>query len=114
MKIVLNRKFTKRGKAYVEATLDGKWIRWGAHLSHAITGVRTRNMEDGICFISEKPLEFNVIKGPLSKKFVIPPLNFGQSTNEFEAAFQQRIAIFKEIKKWLEIPFCNDSVTIEI
>ncbi|GAN34370.1 MAG: hypothetical protein DYG83_04365 [Candidatus Brocadia sp. AMX2] len=114
MKIILNRKITRRGKAYVEATLDGKRIRWGARLSQAITGLRTWNMEEGICFFSEKPLAFEVRKGPLSKKFIIPPLNFEQSTNEFEAAFQGRIAIFKEVKKWIETPFCNDSVTIEI
>ncbi|MBI2471248.1 MAG: hypothetical protein HYV59_08420 [Planctomycetes bacterium] len=113
MKIVLNRKFTKRGMAYVEATLDGRPIRWGACLSYAVTGLKTQP-KDGICFISEKHIEATVKKGPFHKKFIIPPLNFGQSLKEFEESFYQRVAIYKEVKKWLEIPFCNDSVTIEI
>jgi len=113
MKIVLKRKFTRRGKAYVNATLDGTPFRWGVYLSYAITGLKTQP-KDGICLISEKPLEAIIKKGPFSKKLIIPPLNFAQSSKEFEEAFCQRIAIYKDVKKWLEIPLRNDSITIEI
>lgn len=114
MKIILNRKYSWSGKAYIEATLDGRPIRWGACLSYAVTGVKSKLQKEGICVISEQPLSCTARKGPFSKEFTIPPLHFGQSVKEFDEAFRQRIAIFKEMKKWLEVPLCNDSITIEI
>ncbi|HHT9144406.1 MAG TPA: hypothetical protein ACFYD4_01820 [Candidatus Wunengus sp. YC61] len=102
MKIEIVRKISKNGKCSLNGYVDGRWFRWGACLSYAITGIKSKISRDGICTLSDKPLSCKIIRGAMVREFVLPILSLNQPVKEFEAAFHQRIEIYKDMKTWSE------------
>ncbi|MDO8142205.1 MAG: hypothetical protein Q6358_11955 [Candidatus Brocadiales bacterium] len=58
-------------------------------------------LNDGICTLSLKPITGEIRRGELVREFLLPPLNFMQSDEEFSKSFQKRVEIIREMEKFV-------------
>src|SRR4030065_1026117 len=103
----------------VTCTINNKKMKWGKKLSYKLTGIRLKDMEDGICTLNKKPLPTKIT---LMKKkynfwrtkkviyiyeeyFTLKELYLEQTQKEFEEAFLQRIKIVNEKREFAEKKF---------